>query len=278
MSNNPSRVIESLPPFRQLVIDGMELAGRKHCIHGLIEVDITDARERLRGIKEKTGESLSFTGYVVFCCARAVDEDKHLHAYRDWRNRLVLFDDVDISLPVERRQEGRPVVLQTVIRAANRKTVRQIHTEIRDLQTKELGDTQWGRWLRWYVMVPRFIRSLFLRVAQRVPTVLKRFNGTVLVTSVGMFGTIAGWGIPFPGHTLCVTIGGIEAKPVLQDGQLQNREHLRLTVTFDHDIVDGGPAARFTQRFASLVQTGAGLDGYGLAQRDTSAYSGYGRP
>jgi pyruvate/2-oxoglutarate dehydrogenase complex dihydrolipoamide acyltransferase (E2) component len=259
MSNGSSRVIEPFPPFRQLVIDGMELASRKHYIHGLVEVDITAARERLREIKKKTGESLSFTGYVAFCCARAVDEDKYLHAYRDWRNRLVIFDDVDISLPVERRQEGRPVVLQTVIRAANHKTVRQIHSEIRDVQTKELGDTQWGRWLRWYVLVPRFVRSLLFRVAHRIPTLLKSFNGTVLVTSVGMFGTIAGWGIPLAGHTLCVTIGGIEAKPVLLDGQWQKREHLRLTLSFDHDIVDGAPAARFTQRFASLVQTGAGL-------------------
>lgn len=254
-----SRMIESLPPFRRLVIDGMELAGRKHCIHALVEVDISEARQCLRDIKDKTGESLSFTGFIAYCCARAVDEDKHMHAYRDWRNRLVLFDEVDISLPVERAQAERPVVLQTVIRGANRKTVRQIHREIRELQTKELGETQWGRWLRWYVMVPHFIRSLFFRLAQRVPTVLKRFNGTVLVTSVGMFGTIAGWGIPLPGHTLSVTIGGIEAKPVLVEGALQNREHLRLTVTFDHDIVDGGPAARFTQRLASLVQAGAGL-------------------
>jgi pyruvate/2-oxoglutarate dehydrogenase complex dihydrolipoamide acyltransferase (E2) component len=259
MSNSPSRVIESVPPFRQLVIDGMELAARRHHIHGLVEVDITEARQRIRQFKERTGERLSFTGFIAYCCARAVDEDKHLHAYRDWRNRLILFDEVDISLPVERRQEGRPVVLQTVIRAANRKTVREIHSEIRALQTKELGETQWGRWLRWYVLIPSFIRRLFFRIAQRAPMTVKRFNGTVLVTSVGMFGSIAGWGIPLPGHTLCITIGGIEAKPVLQDGQLQDREYLCLTVSFDHDVVDGGPAARFIQRFASLVQTGAGL-------------------
>ncbi|MBX7237476.1 MAG: 2-oxo acid dehydrogenase subunit E2 [Caldilineales bacterium] len=259
MTDTP-HVTEPIPPFRQLVIDGMELAARKHCIHGLIEVDISQAREHLRRIKETSGESLSFTGFIVYCCARAVDEDKHLHGYRDWRNRLVLFDDVDVSLPVERQQHGQPVVLQTVIRAANRKSVWQIHREIRALQNKELVDTAWGRWLRWYVLVPRFMRSLFFRFAQRVPTLLKSFNGTVLVTSVGMFGSIAGWGIPLAGHTLCITVGGIEQKPMVENGQITNREHLRLTVTFDHDIIDGGPAARFSQRFATLVQEAAGLN------------------
>ncbi len=74
-----------------------------------------------------------------------------------------------------------------------------------------------------------------------------------------MFGTGAGWGIPLPGHTLSVTIGGIESKPILQDGEMQNRQHLCLTVSFDHDIIDGGPAARFIQRFVELLQAGAGL-------------------
>ena len=94
--------VEKIHPFRQLVI------ARKHHIHGLVEVDITEARTRIRQIKEKTGESLSFTGFIVYCCAKAAGEDRHLHAYRDWRNRLILFEDVDISLPVERTGQGHP--------------------------------------------------------------------------------------------------------------------------------------------------------------------------
>ncbi|MGE5123177.1 MAG: 2-oxo acid dehydrogenase subunit E2 [Acidobacteriaceae bacterium] len=252
--------VERLDPFRQLVIDGMDLAARKHHIHGLVEVDITTARHKIRQIKKSTGESLSFTGFIAYCCARAIDEDKHLHAYRDWSNHLVLFDDVDISLPVERTRQGQPVVLQTVIRAANHKSIQEIHGEIRELQSKTLVETLWGRWLRWYILIPGFIRRLLFRIVQRLPMVLKRFNGTVLVTSVGMFGNAAGWGIPLTGHTLSVTVGGIESKPVLYNGELQNREHLCLTVTFDHDIVDGAPAARFVQHFTQLVQEGAGLE------------------
>jgi pyruvate/2-oxoglutarate dehydrogenase complex dihydrolipoamide acyltransferase (E2) component len=251
--------MEPFPPFRQLVIDGMDLAARKHHIHGIVEVDVTEARERIRQIKGRTGERLSFTGFITYCCARAVDEDKHVHAYRDWRNRLIMFDDVDVSLGVERRGQGQPVVLQGIVRAANHKSVREIHDAIRELQTQDLVETPWGRWLRFYVLIPAFLRRLLFRIAQRVPKAVKRFNGTVLVTAVGMFGNTAGWGIPLAAHTLCITVGGIESKPVLQNGEIQDREHLCLTVTFDHDIVDGAPAARFVQRFVTLVQTGAGL-------------------
>lgn len=257
--NDASYCIEPFPPFRQLVVDGLDLAAGKHNIHGLVQVDITEARERIGQIKETTGERLSFTGFIIYCLAKAVDEDKHVQAYRDWRNRLILFDDVDVSLAAERTGEGRPVVLQGIIRGANRKSVKEIHSEIRELQTKALVETPWGRWLRWYVLIPGFIRRFFFRLAARMPAVRKQSNGTVVVTSVGMFGDAAGWGIPLAGHTLCITVGGIESRPVLQDGELQNREHLCLTVTFDHDIVDGAPAARFIQRFVTLVQAGAGL-------------------
>ena len=124
------------PAFRQLVIDGMEIASRKHWIHGLIEVDVTKPRQRLREMKEQTGESFSFTAFLIYCCAKAVDENKDVHAYRDWRNRLVIFDDVDISIPVERSTEDHEEVLQLIVRAANRKPIAAIQQEIRQAQSQ----------------------------------------------------------------------------------------------------------------------------------------------
>jgi pyruvate/2-oxoglutarate dehydrogenase complex dihydrolipoamide acyltransferase (E2) component len=251
--------IKPFPPFRQLVIDGLEIASRKHLIHGLIEVDVTKPRQRLREIKEETGESLSFTGFIIYCCAQAVDENKYMHAYRDWRNRLILFDKVDISLPVERSAEGHNQVLQIIIRAANRKSVREIHQEIQQAQSKSLDETPWGRHLRWYVAVPPVIRRTLIRVANKMPHLIKKMSGTVMVTSIGMFGHGASWGIPLPGHTLCITVGGIVSRPGMNGAQMENREHLCLTVSFDHDIIDGAPAARFIQRFKELMESGNGL-------------------
>lgn len=88
---------------------------------------------------------------------------------------------------------------------------------------------------------------------------MKKNAGTVMVTSVGMFGSGVGWGVPLPAHTLTITVGGVSFRPVVHDAQIENREHLCLTLTFDHDIIDGGPAARFAQRFKELVESGNGL-------------------
>jgi pyruvate/2-oxoglutarate dehydrogenase complex dihydrolipoamide acyltransferase (E2) component len=58
---------------------------------------------------------------------------------------------------------------------------------------------------------------------------------------------------------LTVTLGGIVEKPGVVDGQIKVREYLDVTVSFDHDIIDGAPAARFTRQFRELVEEGYGL-------------------
>jgi pyruvate/2-oxoglutarate dehydrogenase complex dihydrolipoamide acyltransferase (E2) component len=57
-----------------------------------------------------------------------------------------------------------------------------------------------------------------------------------------------------------VTVGGIGEKPALADGHIALREYLSLTISFDHDIIDGGPAARFIKRLKDLIESGYGLD------------------
>ena len=95
---------------------------------------------------------------------------------------------------------------------------------------------------------------------QRYPQVQKKFLGTVGITAVGMFGKGSGWGIPTaPIHSLFLTLGGITEKPGVVDGQIAIREYLCLTVSLDHDIIDGAPAARFTQSLKELIESGYGL-------------------
>ena len=50
-------------------------------MYGLLEVDATEARQVIAEHKARTGETLSFTGFLVFCMGRAVDQDKSVQAY-----------------------------------------------------------------------------------------------------------------------------------------------------------------------------------------------------
>lgn len=64
-------------------------------MHGLVEFDATCARAAIHRHKTQTGESLSFTAFMLACLGKAIDANKHLHVYRSWRNQLILFEEVD---------------------------------------------------------------------------------------------------------------------------------------------------------------------------------------
>ena len=246
----------------------------KPMIHGLIEVDVTAPRAIVRDYKAKTGETLSFTAFLVACLAKAVDEHKGVQAMRLGGRRLVLFDDVDINTRIEREVGGHKYVIHSIIRAANRKSFRQAHDEIRAAQRADTRGLV--KRFRAFSILPTILYAsfvgVFTAIGRQRPRVWKQAMGTVGLTSLGMFGTGAGWGIPASSPTpLMLTVGGIGAKRVDVDGQPTTREYLSLTISVDHNLVDGAPAARFTQRLKELIESGYGLSDYITDQESAAA-------
>jgi len=244
---------------RRFMAAEFRVSHRMPLIHGLLEVDVSRARSFLQDHKAKTGESLSFTAFLIACLAQAVKEHKAVQAMRLGRKSLILFEDVDVLTYIERGEAGHSLPMPYIIRAAHHKTVREIHHEIRAAQEQDVAKAVVG--FNLIQDLPTFFIGFFLRIVGRDPRQLKKYVGTVALSAVGMFGKGAGWGIPPASPpSLWVTVGGIGEKPGVVDGQIAIREYLSLTISFDHDIIDGAPAARFTQRLKELIESGYGLD------------------
>ena len=64
---------------------------RKHSIHTLIEIDVTTAKNLINKYKEKTGEKISFTGWIIKCIAQSLSEHRELNSYRLGRKKNRLF-------------------------------------------------------------------------------------------------------------------------------------------------------------------------------------------
>jgi pyruvate/2-oxoglutarate dehydrogenase complex dihydrolipoamide acyltransferase (E2) component len=246
--------VEPFGGNRQMVAASSAVSREQDTIHLLIEADITEPRRLIAEHRERAGERLSLTGYVVACLARTLDEFPRLNAFRKGR-RLILLDDLTISVLFEREFGGENVPEPVGIQAANRKSYRQIHNELRAAQQrpgKRLGSATGVAWTRF---IPGFLLRTFVRLASRNIAMQKRF-GVVGVTAVGMFGSGPMWLVPLTSATVTVAVGSIVQRPALVDGQLQEREHLCLTVSFNHDLVDGAPAARFAARFSEWLSSG----------------------
>lgn len=253
MDRNADHDILPFLPARKVIVDAGRLASRRHIVHGLLEVDVTTARDLARGAKAR-GEDLSFTAFLVACFARAIAANPAVQAYRDWRGRLIVFHDVDVATPIEAAADA--AAIPHIVQAANRKTVAEISAEIRAIQARPATSQQTGGLVALGARAPRLVRDIFYWGIRLNPHWLRRTSGTAIVTAVGMFGQHGGWGVGFlPLHTLGLTVGGISQKPGVHEGQVAIREYLNLTLSFDHDIVDGAPAARFARVFTELVES-----------------------
>ena len=162
---------------------------------------MTEARRRIHDYEARTGGDFSFTAFLIGCIALAVDENKSVQALRQGR-RLVVFDDVDVNMQVEHDVDGEKMVSTHIVRAANRKSAREIHDEIRAAQRKKISSENPLVWLPGWVVVilrmPGFIRRQLLRRVLDNPFIIRQVGGTINVTAIGMFAKGGGWGIPIP--------------------------------------------------------------------------------
>ncbi|MBE3556077.1 MAG: 2-oxo acid dehydrogenase subunit E2 [Firmicutes bacterium] len=78
-------------------------------------------------------------------------------------------------------------------------------------------------------------------------------GGTCTVTNLGSYGVVFFTPILNPPETAIVGIGAAENQIVLKDGWIGQRTRLPLSLTFDHRVVDGAPAARFLQTLTQLL-------------------------
>jgi hypothetical protein len=262
---------EAVPflPERNATLDTLRWAKKRHQIPILLEVDVTKARDRIRQYRRDTGVGLSLTAWVVSCVARAASEHRRVHAIRGGKRRLVLVNEVDVSVVVEREvPAGRgdeTLPMPFVIRRADRKTAGEIHEEIRRAQESEVapgtssikgGVAPWLQSL--FFRSPAWLRDLvFWRWFLRSPVRIKETMGTVIVTATGMMAPgVLAWGIPLSLHPLAVGVGGVTQRHTPKGKQ----DVLAVTVVFDHAVTDGAPVGRFIRRLNELLKADEGLD------------------
>jgi len=257
--------VVDLPPGRRVWLNALHLSGPTYWMYGLLEVDVTVPRQFIAEHKARTGESLSFTGFLVHCLARAVAENKEVQAYLKGRKQIVMFDDVNVGLMVEHDDGGKKALMGHIVQGAQRKTYREIHQEIRRVQTEPApANRGMPAWFRQAMLLPwpfsKLVKAVMAIATRRDPTIRISASGTVFVTAVGMFGKgHSGWGITTTPHSLGLVVGSMAWKPAVVEGRIEPREILHLTVCLDHDVVDGAPATRFVHRLVELIESGDGL-------------------
>ena len=257
--------VKELTVFRRLLTESLDAIPPSHSMMALLEIDITEPRKTLANLKE-SGHHASLFAFVVKSIATALTEHRELNSMRSG-NRVIEFEDIDINVPVELDSSGEKTPRQVVIRNAACKSVEEIWEEIHAAKERfqTAGNTgeedQWAlSTMQRLFILPKFLLAILVRTLQGNPFNVKRMSGTTFVTSVTMPG-ISGFAVPYiiGPRAVSFALGSVVKKPAVVDQEIMSREILSMTVVFNHDIVDGAPAARFARRLKELLEGGAVL-------------------
>lgn len=247
-------VLRPVPRHRQVVLDMLSSATRRFPIHGIVEFDVERARQRIVG----ADPPVSWTGFVIATVARTIAAHPEVNARRVG-NRVLYFERVDVGATVEREVRGERVLTAVTIRDADHKSCSRISEELHQAKLGLIEEPTSGL-LSVVARLPGPVRRKVMQGGARIPRVAATFQPAVGVTSLGMFSHGGGWGIPFAPLTLIVTVSGIVDRPAVRNGQVVVRPMMPLTLTFDHAVVDGAPAARFAGTLRELTESAAVLE------------------
>jgi len=236
-------------------LDWAEMSRHRHTIHALVDVDVTETRRAIHRRRRSAGAPLSFTSLLLACYSRAIAAQPEVQSIRRGRSQVVVFEDVDVAVVVEHDLNGARVPLAHVIREANLKTPFEIDAEIRAAAGEPAPYARALRWAPLWLRVPGRVRRALLARFLADPHRRRRYTGTAAVTAVSMFGRGTGWGVPYISHSICLTVGGIGHRPgIAPDGSIAARDFVCLTLSVDHDVVNGAPLARFLSRFRDSIE------------------------
>jgi len=182
-----------------------------------MEVDMSNAAK----LRERVG--VSYTDMLVKAVAKALTEHPIINSTLE-REQIKIFADVNIGVAVA----AKTGLIVPVIRDANGKSLTEISSTLKELVEKAKQG----------------------KLAKEDLT-----GGTFTITNLGMYGVDVFTPIINPPETAILGVGRVAEKPIVVDGQMVVRPVMQLSLTFDHRVVDGAPAAEFLQKVKQKLES-----------------------
>lgn len=104
------------------------------------------------------------------------------------------------------------------------------------------------------VEIARNLRQLIERAQSGTATPDELSGGTFTITNLGMYDVDAFTPIINLPEVAILGVGRIKPVPAVVNDAIEIQQSLWLSLTFDHRLVDGAPAARFLQRIKALIE------------------------
>lgn len=233
--DSPPPVTQAAPPtgetkviefstIRKTIAENME---KSHAIPAFLIQDFTtiDALSNYRNnLKEEHGQRISFQPFFMKAMAAALKKYPILNAtYDPQRKEAILYKDINIGIAVD-TEDGLVV---PVIKKIQTKSIVEINDEMMDLVERAKK---------------RMLKLDDLR------------GGTISITNYGSFGGVYGRPMILAPQVTIIGFGRMHKMPVVNSkDEIVPALTLPVSMTCDHRVVDGAPAASFLTYFLSLL-------------------------
>jgi pyruvate/2-oxoglutarate dehydrogenase complex dihydrolipoamide acyltransferase (E2) component len=251
-----------VPRSRIATFDVLSIGKLKHHVAALLEFDVTESRKKLREAK-KSGSKVSFTAWLLKVIARSVELHPEVAAFLANKSKIITFNNVNISILVEKEVNHKKVPLPLVIEKADQKSPKEISLEIEKALKAVMTEKdivlqkRSTRSENIYYNLPGFLRQMVWRIMLKNPRFAFSKMGNVSVTSLGMMGKINGWFVHSSVHPISFGVGSVIRKPIVVNDEIKIREILNMTILLDHDVIDGAPMVRFVNELTRMIEGGS---------------------
>ena len=229
------RMPPGLPtPSKTVPLGGMRKAIADHMRSSLsstaqlsyfVDVDLTEVQRLRREASKDSDGTIGVPDVLIKACAESLKRVPLLNTVLA-DGQVLHFDEINIGVAVA-LEDG---LIVPVVRNVEAKDLRQVSTETAELAAKARAGT--------------------LSSDQVV-------GGTF---TISVLGTVDGFTpILNAGQSAILGAGRPMEKPVVKDGEVVAREMMTVSLTADHQVVDGPIAASFLRRFQSLIERPARL-------------------
>ena len=213
-----------LSPMRKAIARNL-LASKQTIPHFYMQLTINAAPMAELQKSEKAKYQCSLNDFITKACARAIREFPAFRS-RIENDEMVEFTDVNIGIAVG-MDDG--LVVPVILRADT--------LSIKDLAAETRRIAQ----------------------ASKSGKIENMGKGVFTITNLGMFGIEQFTAIVNPPESAILAVGTLRETVVVQDGAMWPGKVMTLTLSADHRVVDGLPAAKFMARLKELLETPAML-------------------
>jgi pyruvate dehydrogenase E2 component (dihydrolipoamide acetyltransferase) len=186
------------------------------------EINMDDAIASRKLINELPDTKVSFNDLVLKATALALT--KHPAVNSEWKEEKTLFNqhvNIGVAVAIE---DGLVV---PVVKFANTKSMTEIGKEVKELALKA--------------------KSKKLSVSEMT-------GSTFTISNLGMFGISEFTSIINQPNSAILSVGAIEQKPVVKNGEVVVGSVMKVTLACDHRTIDGATGAKFLQTLKSYIE------------------------